>query len=72
MNNDLSKRELEVGGLIVQGFSNEEIAARLYISVGTTKSHVKRMLIKTDSKNRTHLAAKLVKGVLKDADTAKI
>ena len=36
----LSERELEVLGLLVAGLTNREIAERLFISVGTVKTHV--------------------------------
>ena len=43
---NLTERELEVLQLIVKGCSNAEIAERLYITVGTVKTHVRNILNK--------------------------
>ncbi|MCU0341150.1 MAG: response regulator transcription factor [Spirosomaceae bacterium] len=42
----LSKRELEVIGLVRQGLSSEQIAARLSVSFETVRSHRKNVLLK--------------------------
>lgn len=52
----LSEREIEVAGLVGSGVSNREIARRLYISEGTAKNHVSRILKKLELKDRTQLA----------------
>lgn len=49
----LSERELEVLHLVAQGTSNQQIAAQLFISVGTVKSHLNHILTKLDAHNRT-------------------
>ena len=54
---DLSKRELEVLTLVVQGLSNDEIAERLVISLPTAKHHVHACISKLGAANRTHAAA---------------
>ena len=42
----MSARELEVAGLVAEGLSNKEIAARLHLSVRTVESHVRHVLAK--------------------------
>lgn len=52
----LTERELEVLELIVDGHSNEEIAGKLYITVGTVKTHVRNILNKLCADDRTQAA----------------
>lgn len=52
----LTDRETEVLGLIAEGLSNRDIAARLNISPGTTKTHVSRILTKLGCSSRTQAA----------------
>jgi LuxR family maltose regulon positive regulatory protein len=54
----LSERELEVLQLIAQGATNQEIAERLVITVGTVKSHINHILGKLDAHNRTEAVAR--------------
>jgi DNA-binding NarL/FixJ family response regulator len=56
----LTNRELEVIALLFSGFGTPAIAARLSISDATVNDHVRRLLGKTDSANRTEMAAKLL------------
>jgi DNA-binding NarL/FixJ family response regulator len=51
----LTEREREVMGLVAQGLSNEEIAARLYLSPLTTKTHVSRIMTKLAARDRAQL-----------------
>jgi DNA-binding NarL/FixJ family response regulator len=51
-----SPREEEVAGLLCEGLSDKEIAARLAIQPGTVKDHVKRLLKKSGASNRTKFA----------------
>jgi DNA-binding NarL/FixJ family response regulator len=51
----LTSRELEILALIAAGLTNSEIAARLFISPLTCKSHVSRILTKLDARDRTQL-----------------
>jgi DNA-binding NarL/FixJ family response regulator len=58
---DLSKRELEVLALIVQGFSNDEIAEQLVISPATARHHVSACIQKLGAANRAQAASMAVK-----------
>lgn len=49
----ISKREFEVLQEIAHGLSNQEIAAKLFISESTVKTHVSNLLLKLDAKRRT-------------------
>jgi DNA-binding NarL/FixJ family response regulator len=49
----LTQREAEILGMIARGMTNSDIAAELYISAQTIKSHINRIFSKTGSANRT-------------------
>jgi len=51
----LTERELEVALLVVEGASNREIAARLFLSVRTVEVHVGRILAKLGVRSRVEL-----------------
>jgi DNA-binding CsgD family transcriptional regulator/predicted ATPase len=54
---DLSQREVEVLRLLAAGKSNRDIAEALYISLNTVATHVRNILTKTGTANRTEAAA---------------
>ncbi len=53
--NPLTDRELEVLRLAAEGLRTNEIAQRIFLSPGTVRNHLSRILTKTDS--RTRIAA---------------
>jgi DNA-binding NarL/FixJ family response regulator len=53
---DLTPREREVVLGVAQGETNAEIAARLFMSVATVKSHITHILTKLGATNRTQIA----------------
>lgn len=52
----LTNRELQVLELIVQGYSNNEIAQKLYLSLGSVKVYVRGVLNKLCASDRTQAA----------------
>jgi DNA-binding NarL/FixJ family response regulator len=48
----LTQREAEILGLIARGLTNPEIAARLFLSNHTIKTHISRIFAKTGSRDR--------------------
>jgi DNA-binding NarL/FixJ family response regulator len=52
----LTLREVEVLRLVAAGWTNREIAARLYLSDGTVKNHVSRILSRLGLRDRTQAA----------------
>lgn len=57
----LTKRELELMELIVQGYGNAEIAQQLYITIGTVKTHVRSILNKLCVDDRTQAAVRALR-----------
>ena len=55
----LTARERDVAQLIAEGFTNEQIALRLCISLSTVKSHIQNIFAKVHVANRTALVALL-------------
>ena len=53
----LTGREREVLGLVARGMSNGEIAAELFISPATAKTHVSRVMMKLSARDRAQLVA---------------
>jgi PAS domain S-box-containing protein len=57
----LTPRQLEILRLIAQGLTNAAIAERLVVSEGTIKWHVKQILARTASSNRTEAVARVLR-----------
>ena len=55
---ELSKRELEILGLMAQGHSNQEIAVKLFVSLSTVKTHIQNLFEKLEVKRRTQAVEK--------------
>lgn len=60
----LTEREIEICRLIAEGKNNREIADELYLSEGTVKNHITRVLVKLDLRDRTQLAVFTIKNEL--------
>ncbi len=56
---DLTKREIDVLKLIAEGYTNEQIADKMFISKNTVKSHIKNIYMKLDVKNRIQVLKKI-------------
>ncbi|MCL2570972.1 MAG: response regulator transcription factor [Defluviitaleaceae bacterium] len=52
----LTQRENEVLSLVASGLSNNEIAAKLFLSQGTVRNIVSQLLVKLELRDRTQLA----------------
>ncbi len=58
----LTKQEQNIASLLVVGKSNKEIAATLYISLDTVKTHLSRIFKKLTVTSRTEAVVKLLQG----------
>lgn len=63
---ELSEREAEVVGLVGRGATNAEISRALFISEGTARNHVSKILRKLGLRDRTQLAIYAVEHGLSD------
>jgi DNA-binding CsgD family transcriptional regulator len=55
---ELRKRELEILALLAHGHSNQEIAAKLFVSLSTVKTHLQNLFEKLEVKRRTQAVEK--------------
>jgi len=56
----LSDRELEVLYCLAQGQTTTQIASNLFISENTVKTHIRHILEKLESSNRTEAVSKAI------------
>ncbi len=56
---ELTEREQEIAGLLVEGLTNRQIADRLYISEGTVKNYISAIYDKTGIHDRVKLVVAL-------------
>ena len=56
----LSHREKQVLGLVVEGCTNREIAARLFLAESTVKTHVASVFAKLDAHSRADVVARVL------------
>ena len=58
---NLTSREAQILKLITEGYSNNEIAKELFVSINTTKAHVANILQKLEVDDRLQAALKALK-----------
>ena len=58
LEDDLTRRELEVLGMLAEGETNARIARRLIVSEDTVKTHVKHILRKLGVHNRSQAVSR--------------
>lgn len=63
---ELTDREKELLRLVAQGLSNDEIAARMYVSFGTVKKNLQALMQKLGLPNRVMLAGFAIRSGLAD------
>jgi DNA-binding NarL/FixJ family response regulator len=56
----LTERERSILRLVAGGYSNKEIARSLHLSEGTVKNYISDLLVKLDSRDRTHAVLKAI------------
>lgn len=62
--NTLTPREIDVLELIVAGYGNTEIGEKLFLILGTVKTHVRNILAKLAASDRTQAAVRALRAGL--------
>jgi DNA-binding NarL/FixJ family response regulator len=52
----LTDREEEVLAVVARGRTNQEVAAELFISLSTVKTHIASLMVKLPARNRVEIA----------------
>ena len=60
----LTKREKEISEFVARGFTNNEIASALEISIKTVEFHLSSVIRKSETSNRTEAMSYLIKNDL--------
>lgn len=58
---ELTPREIRILEFMTEGYDNNEIASKIYVSIHTVKAHVSTIIKKLNAKNRTEAACKAVR-----------
>jgi len=67
----LTDREMDIAALIAKGYSNKEIANKLFMSEGTIKNYISSILDKTNLDHRTQIAIYYLTGEKGSADECR-
>ena len=62
----LTEREITILKLIMQGYANNQISKKIFISIHTVKAHIGSIIRKLDAKNRTNAVYIALKNNLLD------
>ncbi len=68
----LTKREDEIVALVAKGYTNQEIAKKLYLSEHTVKNHLFRIFDKLNVSSRVEVALSSAKGLLRPSIYDKV
>lgn len=61
---DFTEREVEIASLVAEGMSNDEISARLGVSLNTVRYHLKELYSRIGKSSRTTLAREFHSGLI--------
>lgn len=59
--NHLSEREREIIALVADGFTAQQIADKLFVSLDTVETHKRNVIKKLEANNAAHAVAKAVR-----------